>query len=115
MHWIDKAQAISVVSKYMYVLFQCNSHNSHIILSYSNFDFVRDKENRRSLSGYIFTVFGNVISWKANLQYVYAFSATKVEFVACIEVVKEFLWLKGITRQLGIISSVIIDIVFYDN
>lgn len=69
-------------------------------------NFIRDKDKEGSLSGYIFTVFGNDVVWKANLQYIVALSITKVEFIAstevefiaCIEAIKERSWPRGFTR-----------------
>lgn len=61
-------------------------------------NFAQDKDNRISLSGYIFTVFGNVVSWKFNLQFVMAFSTNEVKFIAYTNVVKESLWLRGFTK-----------------
>ena len=42
------------------------------ILGYVDSDYLGDLDTRRSLTGYIFKVYGNTISWKANLQSVIA-------------------------------------------
>ena len=62
-------------------------------------DYVGNIDTRKSLTGYVFTVFGRAISWKANLQLVVALSTTETEYMAMTEAVKETIWLKGITEE----------------
>lgn len=46
------------------------------IVGFVDFDYATDLDKRRSLTGYIFTLYGNVISWKSTLQSVVALSST---------------------------------------
>ena len=50
----------------------------------------------------MFTIGGNTVSWKTNLQHVVALSTTEAEYIALTEAIKEALWLKGFTRELGL-------------
>lgn len=54
-------------------------------------DFAGDLDKRRSLTGYVFTLFGYAVSWKAQLQPVVALSTTEAEYIAVTEGVKEYL------------------------
>lgn len=47
----------------------------------------------------MFTVCGGCVSWKSNLQKVVALSSTEAKYMVATEVVKEALWLKGLTRS----------------
>ena len=60
---------------------------------YCDADFAADLNRKRSLIGYIFTLGGNVISWKSSLQHIVALSTTESEYVALVEAIKEALWL----------------------
>ena len=62
-------------------------------MGYYDFDLCGDLGKRISLIDYCFTLFGNVISWKALLQSVVALSTTKAEFMALTKATKEALWL----------------------
>ncbi|XP_062075380.1 secreted RxLR effector protein 161-like [Humulus lupulus] len=64
-------------------------------------DFAANLDTRRSCTGYVFTVLGGCISWKSNLQKVVALSSTEAEYMAATEAMKEALWLKGLTNELG--------------
>lgn len=52
------------------------------------------------MSGYIFTLHGGCISWKATLQKVVSVSTIESEFIGATEGVKEALWLKGMISEL---------------
>lgn len=65
------------------------------ITGYVDSDYAADLDKRCSLTGYIFTHFGNVISWKSTLQSVVALSSTEAEYIALAESLKEVVWLKG--------------------
>lgn len=83
------------------------------VVGYVDSDFAGDRDKRRSLSGYVFTLYGNVVSWKASLQHVVALSTTEVEYIGITEAVKEALWLKGLVNELGVAQDSVK--VFYDN
>ncbi|GJZ92901.1 hypothetical protein Tco_0664966, partial [Tanacetum coccineum] len=44
-------------------------------------DYAKDSDKGRSITGYVFTVHGCVVSWKATLQHVVALSTTESESV----------------------------------
>ena len=72
-----------------------------VATGYVDSDYAGSLDTRKSQTGYVFTVFGSAISWKANLQAVVALSTTEAEFMAVTEAVKEALWLKGVLAELG--------------
>lgn len=60
-----------------------NSNSTYFELTgYVNVDFAGDLDKRRSISGYIFTLYENTISWKANLQSIVVLSTTKTEYIS---------------------------------
>ena len=71
-----------------------------IVVSYVDSDFAGSLDTRRSLTGYVFKLLGNTVSWKANLQPVVALSTTEAEYIALTEAIKEALWLKGLVSEL---------------
>ena len=72
------------------------------VTRYCDSDYAADLDRRRSVSGYVFTVGGNTVNWKANLQSVTALSSTEAEFMALTEAAKEALWIKGLMKDLGL-------------
>jgi hypothetical protein len=70
------------------------------LAGYVDSDFDADLDKRRSLTGYVFTVGGCAVSWKATLQPVVAHSTTEAEYMAIAEACKESVWLKGLYAEL---------------
>ena len=60
---------------------------------YVDADMAGDKDNRRSTTGYVFTVGGTTVSWVSKIQSVVALSTTEAEYVAATEASKEMIWL----------------------
>jgi len=60
----------------------CKQMSSKKPVSYSDADFVRDENERRSTSGYIIILQGGPISWSSKLQKTISLSTAKTELVA---------------------------------
>ncbi|KAH9750881.1 Integrase catalytic domain-containing protein [Citrus sinensis] len=75
--------------------------NGHTLIGYVDADFGGDLDKRRSQTGYLFTLGGCIVSWKATLQNVVVLSTTEAEYTAAVEAFKEAIWLKGMTTKLG--------------
>ena len=71
------------------------------IFGYVDFDYDEDWD-KRSLTGYVFTLCGSVISWKATLQSIVALSTTEVEYMVAMEAVKKIVWLKDLVGDLRV-------------
>jgi len=86
----------------MKMVFSGEENQVSKIVGYCDSDYAADLDKRRSLSGYVFTVGGNTVSWKASLQHVVALSTTEAEYIALTEAIKEAMWLKGFVKELGL-------------
>ncbi|XP_019418558.1 PREDICTED: uncharacterized protein LOC109329342, partial [Lupinus angustifolius] len=122
----DIAQAVSVVSRYMAspgkvhwkavkwimrylkgtmdigLLYGKVKGVGSKVIGYVDSDYAGDLDKRRSLTGYVFTLCGCTVSWKATLQSIVALSTTEAEYIAVTEAVKEAIWEKGLIEELGI-------------
>ncbi len=83
------------------------------VIGYVDADFAGDLDRRRSLTGYVFTIGGCAISWKATLQTTVALSTTEAEYMAITEACKEAIWLKGLFSELN--EDLQINTVFCDS
>ena len=71
-------------------------------MGYVDSDYAGDMDDRRSTTGYIFTLIGGPICWKFTVQSIVALFITEVEYMAVAETAKEALWLTGLVKELGI-------------
>ena len=76
------------------------------IEGYSNSDFAGDAGDRKSTSGYIFTLAKGAISWKSSKQSVTTSSTMYAEFVACYEASGQVTWLKKFVPGLKVVNSI---------
>ena len=64
-------------------------------------DFAGDIDNRKSTTGFVFTLGGTAISWTSNLQKIIILSTIEAEYVIATKVGKEMIWLHGFLNELG--------------
>ncbi|XP_073133754.1 secreted RxLR effector protein 161-like [Henckelia pumila] len=84
------------------LMFRRQSEGENPVRGYVDSDFAGNIDTRKSITGYVFKLYGTAITWKSNLQSVVALSTTEAEYIASTEAVKEAKWLRGLMIELGI-------------
>ena len=121
----DLAHAVSVVSRFMAnpgkahwkavkwilrylkgasnicLVYDGKGHGDGLV-GYADSDYAGDLVKWRSLTCYIFTLFGCAVSWKSTLQPTVALSTTEAEYMSMTEGIKECIWLHGLVQSLGL-------------
>ena len=123
----DISHAVSMVSRYMHnpgkkhweaakwilryikgtvnlgLKFERNRKNvERFLVGYTDSDFAGDLDNRRSTTGYVFTMASGPVSWRSTLQSTVALSTTEAEYMAIAEAMKEAIWSHGLVVDLGV-------------
>lgn len=75
------------------------------VVGYTDADYAKDLDHRRSVTVYVFQVGGNTVSWRSGLQHIVALSTTESEYMALTEGFKEALWLKRFVSELGFLQD----------
>ena len=70
-------------------------------------DWAGDLDQRRSTSGYVFNLFGGVVSWMSKKQSVVALSTTEAEYMAATHASKEAVWLQRLCSSMGLVQGAI--------
>uniref|UniRef100_A0A2N9EPJ3 CCHC-type domain-containing protein n=1 Tax=Fagus sylvatica TaxID=28930 RepID=A0A2N9EPJ3_FAGSY len=102
-HW----NAVKWISRYLKgtaehgILFSRQPVTNSVV-EYVDADYAGEVDDRRSTTGYVFTLSGGPICWKSTLQSIVAMSTTEAEYMAVAEAAKEALWLKGLVKELGL-------------
>lgn len=73
------------------MIYEKPEQGGRMIVGYYDSNYTTDLDKRRSLTGYAFTIGGNVVSWKCNLQHIVALSTIEVEYMSLAKAVKEAL------------------------
>ena len=71
------------------------------LLAYTDVDWVSDRDDRKSVSGYFTLVGGNLVTWRSKKQQVVALSSAEAEFHAIAKGITEVIWLKKLLSELG--------------
>ena len=74
--------------------------DSSELIGFCDSDYGGDLDNRKSTSGFVFTLGGSTVSWQSSLQDVDALSTTEAEYIAVAESFKEAKWLKGLVSEM---------------
>jgi transposase InsO family protein len=78
------------------------SSGNQELMGYSDANWAEDRHDRKSNSGYIFKLFGGIISWACRKQSCIALSSTEAEYIALSEACQEFIWLKKLCGEFDI-------------
>ena len=70
-------------------------------ISFFKVSVALEPTERRSVSGYVFTLNGAAVSWSAKLQKTISLSTAEAEFMALTEGVREAMFLRGMLCELG--------------
>ncbi|GKV28744.1 hypothetical protein SLEP1_g37756 [Rubroshorea leprosula] len=120
----DIMHAVSLISRYMdcpkevhllaakrilrylqgtteYGLFYKNGEKSELF-GFTDSDFARDLDDRKSTSGYVFIMGTAAISWTSRKQSIVTLSTTEAEFVAATTCACQAIWLRKVLEELQV-------------
>lgn len=114
-HW----QAMKHVIRYLigtvdYGIYLPGNKSAAKLTAWSDADWVRDLECRRSRSGYILTVGGGPVVWTSRLQGARAVSTSEAEFIALSLCTREVSWVRSLLKELGE-KQIEATVIFQDN
>lgn len=75
--------------------------SNFLVKGFCDSDYAADIDKSRSISGFVFMVGGNTVSWRSCLQRAVTLSTTEAEYISLCEASREAVWLKGICEDLG--------------
>jgi hypothetical protein len=71
------------------------------LAGYSDSDWARNPDDKKSTSGYAFNIGTRVVSWSSKKQPIVSLSSTKDEYKALCNATCEFVWLRRILEDIG--------------
>nr|GEZ89782.1 retrovirus-related Pol polyprotein from transposon TNT 1-94 [Tanacetum cinerariifolium] len=104
MHW----EAVKCILRYLKVTsniglsFEKGRASPNGVVGHVDSDYAGDLGARKSLSSYIFSHYGSVISWYSSFQAIKTLSTTEAEYISSTEGVKEAIWLRGMVNEFGL-------------
>ena len=83
------------------LVFRRAGKNKEVIEGFTDADFAGDKIDRKSTTGYVFKIFGSVVSWSSRKQKRVADSSCEAEFVALHTGSQEAMGFRYLLRDMG--------------
>lgn len=95
------------ILKYLYLtkdlkLIYTGNYDSEIIDCYVDSDWAGDNLDRKSTTGYVIRLFGNVIYWKSRKQKCVTKASTYAEYVALSEAVSELKFVRELIKMFNV-------------
>ncbi|GJT95917.1 gag-pol polyprotein [Tanacetum coccineum] len=79
----------------------CFGESDLIVKGYVDSDYAGDLDGSKSTTGYVFTLYGRIVSWVLKLQLVVAMLTMEAEYIASAQASKEAVWLQMLLEELG--------------
>jgi hypothetical protein len=105
-HWKMEKKAMCYVQGTKHYMLTYRSSDYLEIKGYSDADYAGDRDDRKSTSGYIFTLAGGAISWRSSKQKLVASSTMHAEFIACHDTIGQVIWLKKFVPNLRVVDCI---------
>lgn len=89
--------------------------NKHALTAYGDADWANDRNDRKSITGWIVKLNDDVISWASKKQHTVSQSTCEAELYAEAAAVNEILWMRGLLNELGLTLADGGSVVYCDN
>lgn len=100
-HWNVVKKIMKYLKETMSYGLHYTSSQENMLQAYSDADYAKDINTRRSLTGYVFIKNGAAITWATQRQQSVALSTTEAEFMAACSATKEAIWLKQLLSDIS--------------
>ena len=102
-HWKALKRVLRYIKGTLDVGLEFNASNQTAVnvTGFTDADWGADVTERKSTSGYTFTVCGGLVSWRSKRQEIVALSSTEAEYIALSLAAQEVVWLKSFVKDLG--------------
>ena len=75
------------------------------LVGFGDVDFANDPDNRKSVSGYAYQLYGNLVSWSTKRQPTISLSTSEAELIARCAAAKEGMWITKLLNELDVVIT----------
>ena len=104
-HWLAVKRIMRYLKGTLNYGLLYSQDGSATCVGFSDADWGGDLDDRKSTSGYLFTLSGAAVSWRSKKQTCVALSTAEAEYIALASAAQEAIWLQQLTNDLKNESS----------
>eukprot|EP00253_Pinus_taeda_P034290 PITA_34290 len=82
-------------------VYRTNAKESPLLVGFTDFDWVGEPDDQKSIAGYVFTLGSGPITWACKKQSAISLSSAEAKYRGAVEASKEALWLREILSEFG--------------
>lgn len=82
---------------------------------HSDSDWAKQREDRRSTTGFVFSLGAYPVSWKSRRQPTIALSSTEAEYMALTDASREAIWWRSLLKEITAMDASKSTVIHYDN
>lgn len=102
-HWQHLKRVLRYIKQTIDIKMIFNRNNDmDAIIGYADADWANDVNDRRSVSGNVFKVFGSTVSWMTRKQPTVSLSSTEAEFISLSVAACEATWIGNVLKELSV-------------
>lgn len=99
-HWIGAKHVLRYLGGTDKFGIYYNKNGNGALKVYADSDLAQERPDRKSVTGFVFSLAGGAISWKSNKQSIAAQSSPEAEYIAVSFAIREALWLSKFWQPL---------------
>lgn len=100
LHWQHLKRIVRYLKGTKSLKLNFNANQDVPIVGFADADWASDIGDRKSVSGYIFKIYGCTVSWCSKKQPTVATSSSEAEYIALSAATSEAIWLRGLLQDL---------------
>lgn len=100
-HWKGLKRILRYIKDTVDLALLYRKTNSPPLVGYADSDWAGALDDRKSTTGYLFEVFGAVVTWTTRKQTTVSLSSTEAEYIALSTAAEELVWLKNLLQDFG--------------
>jgi hypothetical protein len=85
----------------LFILYKCKTGIDLMMQGWTNSDYAGDYDDRKSTSGYVFTMRSSVVCWSSKKQPIVTLSTSEAEFVSAASSACQCIWMRNVLSYLG--------------
>jgi hypothetical protein len=88
------------------IMYKSKAEANLTMQGWTDSDYVGDYDDRKSTSGYVFTMGSSAVSWSSKKQPIVTLSTTEAEFVSAASSACQCIWMRSVLNHLHLTQSV---------